>query len=278
MISPGQNTKRLQKSGPSALRTADWTLSGLCLASFGLVLQETVRAGRGPETAGWREATLVLATTASTLVSLSRQLPGQNVLLSAVVVAAIGGLAQAIGALTGIPFGPCVYTHAAGPRLLDVLPWWIPLAWIVMILNSRGVARLVLRPWRKTHTYGLRLIGLTAALSLVFDLGLEPFAGRVKGCWLWSPMRLDVNWYGTPATHFAGWALTALLILAFATPALINKSPAKHPPDYHPLVIWCLLNLLFAAGSITHPFWVAAAFSSGAALTAAFLAVRGARW
>jgi len=69
---------------------------------------------------------------------------------------------------------------------------------VVTILNSRGVARLILRPWRKTRRYGFWLIGLTAALALVFDLGLEPFATRVKSYWLWSPTKLGLSWYGAP--------------------------------------------------------------------------------
>ena len=279
MMQTVENAEHPPRSRPvNPKLTAPWVCSGLSLVFLGLVVAETLGALRVPGPAGWPEAGLVLAVTASTLISLSRRLPGQNVLLAAAIMAVIGGLVQAVGAWTAIPFGPFVYTPTAGSRLLDTLPWWIPFVWVIVILNSRGVARLMLRPWRKTRTYGFWLIGLTTALCVLFDAGLEPFAGRVKGYWLWSPTRLGASWYGAPVSNFAGGALTVLLILAFATPALINKSPVKHPPDYHPLVLWCLLNLLFVTGAIAHQLWPAAAFSLAAVAVTLVFAVRGARW
>jgi len=40
-----------------------------------------------------------------TLISLSGQLPFQNVLLAALVTGALGGFVETLGALTGIPIG-----------------------------------------------------------------------------------------------------------------------------------------------------------------------------
>jgi uncharacterized membrane protein len=271
-------TKQPQPRGSVAwLTAAHWTCLALFLALLGLVAAEAAAAIHLPENSGWPEAALLLAATASILISLCRELPGQNVFWAAVIIALISGFAQAVGARTGIPFGPYFYTRAAGPRVLDTLPWWIPLIWVVTILNSRGVARLILRPWRKTRRYGFWLIGLTAALALVFDLGLEPFATRVKSYWLWSPTKLGLSWYGAPVIDSLGWAVTTVLILAFITPFLINKNPVKHPPDFHPLVLWVLLNLLFVANAAGHRFWPAAVFSSVAVLFAAIFAARGAK-
>ena len=127
-----------------------------------------------------------------------------------------------------------------------------------IILASRGVARLMLRPWRKTQNYGFRVIGLTTALVVLFDVGLEPFATRVKRYWFWNPTKLRLDWYAAPGVNFFGWAVTTLLILAFATPALINKKPGPPPPpDYIPLVVWLLFNLLFATGAAVHHLWPA---------------------
>jgi hypothetical protein len=55
--------------------------------------------------------------------------------------------------------------------------------------------------------------------------------------------------------NFLGWAVTSLLILAFVTPALINKKPVRQPLDYHPLMMWLLLNLLLLTGASTRRFW-----------------------
>jgi putative membrane protein len=253
-------------------------LFALFLISFVLVWLETLLSLAIPSKPGWTETFLVLTVTATTLFALSRQLPGQNVFLAAGIIAAISGTAMAVGALSGIPFGPYIFTDAAGPRIFNVLPWSIPVVWIIIILNARGVARLILRPWRKGRLYGYRLIGVTAALTVAFDFAFEPFATHVKDYWLWEPTKMGLLWQGTPPTNFLGWLVTALLILAFVTPALINKSHQKFPPDYHPLAVWLLLSLLFATGEVKHQLWTAAGFVVVAGIATTFMAIRGARW
>jgi len=229
--------------------------------------------------ARWPDGLLLVLTVATLLASLTRQLPGQNVMLASVVIALIAGGVQSLGALTAIPFGPYVYTTNIGQQLFHPLPWTVPLIWIAVIMASRGVARLMLRPWRKTQNYGFRLMGLTTLLAVLLDVGLEPFASRVQQYWFWNPTKLRFDWYTTPWVNFFGWAVTTLLILAFATPSLINKKPVKPPPpDYTPLVVWLLFNLLFATGAAVHQLWPALGLICAIGLAVAVFAIRGARW
>jgi uncharacterized membrane protein len=229
--------------------------------------------------ARWPDGLLVVLTAATVLASLTRQLPGQNVMLAAFIIAFIAGAVQSIGALTTIPFGPFIYTDQIGQRIFYPLPWAMPLMWITVILASRGVARLILRSWRDTPNYGFRLIGLTTLLVVLLDFGLEPFATRVKHYWIWNSTRLRFDWYTAPWVNFFGWAVTTLLILAFATPSLINKKPGPQPPpDYSPLVVWLLLNFLFATGAARHQLWPAVGLISLISVVVTLLAVRGARW
>ena len=222
--------------------------------------------------ARWPDGLLVVLTTATVLASLSLQLPGQNVMLASIIIAFIAGAVQTLGALTAIPFGPYVYTDHIGQQLFYPLPWAVPMVWIAVLLASRSVARLMLRPWRKTQNYGFRLIGLTTLLVVLLDAGLEPFATHVK-------TKLKFDWYSTPWVNFLGWAVTALLILAFATPALLNKKPVPQPtPEYSPLVVWLLLNLLFATGAVVHHLWPAVGLISLSSVAVAVFALRGARW
>ena len=200
-------------------------LFGLFLLQFALVWARLWLPWPLLGNARWPDGLLVVLTTATVIASLTRQLPGQNVMLASVIIAFIAGAAQTLGALTAIPFGPYVYTDKIGQQLFHPLPWAVPLVWIAVMLASRGVARLMLRPWRKTQTYGFRLIGFTTLLVVLLDVGLEPFATRVKHFWFWNPTKLRFDWYSTPWINFLGWAVTALLILAFATPSLINKQP-----------------------------------------------------
>ncbi len=260
----------------SAFNLAHWICFGLCVFLAGWMVGETIFStvsDRGSRAA----LTLVIAATVSTLVSLSRTLPLQNVLLAGTVIGLIGGFVQTVGTLTGMPSGPFHYATAAGPRCFGILPWWIPLIWIIAVLNSRGAIKLVLRPWRKKQNYGFRLLGLTVALCLVFDLGLELFATAIKGYWVWGPPRLFPVWQAIPLSHFLIQAVSLLAILVVVTPLLINKKPVELPPDYHPLLLWTLLNLVFLAGAITEHLWLAAALVSGATLSTGFFALRGAK-
>jgi uncharacterized membrane protein len=227
----------------------------------------------------WPDGLLVVLTTATVLASLTRQLPGQNVMLASVIIAFIAGAVQTLGALTAIPFGPFTYTEHIGQQLFYPLPWAVPMVWIAVLLASRGVARLILRPWRKTQNYGFTLIGITTLLVVLLDVGLEPFATNVKHYWFWNPTKLKFDWYTTPWVNFFGWAVTALLILAFATPSLINKKPMPQPrPEYSPLVVWLLLSLLFATGAAVHHLWPATGVIALSIVAVAVFAIRGARW
>ena len=257
-----------------------WLASALALASFALVLATLLTPIRLPGKPGWPEAVLVLTTTLATLLSLARQLPGQNVLLAGAIIGGIGGILHGVGAATAIPFGPFTYTESAGPKIFGVLGWPLPALWIIAILNSRGVARLILRPWRKIRTYGFWLVGLTAALTVLFDVGLEPFAARVKHFWIWQPTRFPFTWHSAPLVNFLGWLVTTLLILAFATPALINKQPRqkKSLPDYHPLVLWLSALALFGVGAAAHQLWPAVAFCVLTGIAVTVFAMRGAKW
>ena len=229
--------------------------------------------------ARWPEGFLIVLGTAVTLASITRHLPGQNVILASTIIAVIASGIQTMGALTGIPFGPFVYNYQAiGRELFPPLPWAIPLLWVFVILNARGVARLILRPWRKIRAYGFYVIGLSAVLVVLFDLGLEPFCTRIKGFWFWNPTKLPFTWYGAPVVNFLGWAMTSVLILAFATPSLIDKKKVKHPPDYQPLVIWILFNLLLLTGVSAHQLWPAAAVILAGTILVIIFAIRGANW
>ena len=261
-------------------RFSKWFTSILALASYAFALLALAADLRLPGKPGWPEALLIFTATLTTLVALARQLPAQSVFLGALIAAFIGGVSHSLGATTAMPFGPFTYTTDAGPRLLNILAWPMPFVWVVAVLNSRGVARLILRPWRKLRAYGFWLIGITVALTVLFDAGLEPFAAVVKRYWLWQPTRIPLTWGGAPVTNFLGWGLTALLIMAFATPALIDKRarPGQRPPDYHPLVVWVLAMVLFAVGAGLRQLWLPVGYCAVTSVIVIVFAVRGARW
>jgi uncharacterized membrane protein len=259
-------------------RRIDQSLLVLFLIALSLVLWNTLQPIPAFTGSAWPNGLLLVCAVASVIGSVSRTLPFQNIIWAALVIGGLGGLTHAVGVLTSIPFGPITFTNAAGLRILGVVPVSICLLWILSIYSSRGVARLILKPWRKTRVYGFWLIGITAALSLVLDLALEPFASRLNHHWLWGATRLPWDWYGTPLTNFVGWTVTALMILVFVTPMLINKKPGEMSSEFGSSIVWFGLHGLLIAAAFHNGFWIAGAVCSLTALLAGILAVRGARW
>ena len=261
------NLHQPDKSVAVCARTvAHWIFSGLCVFLAGCVIGQMIRQ-TGPDRSGWPAAMLAIAATISTLISLSRSLPLQNVLLAAALIGLIAALVQTVEVLAGFRFGSDPYS--------GTLPWWVPLIWIIAILNSRGAARLILRPWRTTPNYGFQLFGLTVVMSLLFALGQEIFSNSIISYRAWGSNQLAWTWHDTPLIRLPGWILLVLLILFVVTPLLINKKPIELPPDYHPLFLWMLLNLVFLAGAITEHVWLAAVLHSGAVAVAGVFALRG---
>lgn len=254
-------------------------LTALFLAAYALVLTGLWWPVHLPGKSGWPGAVLLVLAAAGTIAALTRHLPLQNVLYAAFAIAFAAGAVTWLDLKTGIPFGQFTIGYNAGPKIFKAVPWELPLVWIVAILNSRGVARLVLRPWRKTHAYGFWLIGATVVLTVMFDLALDPFASQVKHYWYWEHTKFPLSWQGAPLVNFLGWAVVTLLILAFVTPMLINKNPVhRRPPDFHPLIIWLGGILLFGSGAASQELWLAAAVDGILGVVVAVFAIRGARW
>jgi uncharacterized membrane protein len=266
-------------SSPGLVALFYWGACAIAIAVYFLELFALIAQPRLPGARNWTEAILLLTTTLAVLSSLQRQLPLQNVLLAAGVIASVGAVAHGICTVASIPFGPLTFA-SAGPTIFGELSWSIPFLWVVAVLSSRGTARLILRPWRKLKAYGFWWIGLTAILTALFDFALEPFATEVKHFWVWRETKFPFTWYGMPLTNPIGWVVTTVVILAFVTPALINKQPRSRnsSPDYFPLIVWVLAMLLFGIGSATQNLWSPVVFCAGAAIITGGFAIGGARW
>lgn len=225
------------------------------------------------------DAAFILLAAASTLAAQWRQLPLQNVLLGAAGIAVIGGGLSAVGARTGMPFGPFLFASGIGPLFYKALPWAMPLIWIVIVLNCRGVARLILRPWRKNKSYGYRVIALAAGLVLLFDFVLEPYAVRVKDYWRWLPTKLPLTWESASMISFFAWGLIAALILLFVTPVLIVKKPKpRSGPDFYPFCLWFGAILLCGIGCAVNRIWPPVIADAVIGTITAVFAIRGAMW
>jgi len=273
--------RKQRKSPPTVKITLwlHWLLTILFAAAFALVLVMLFKPLKLPGASGWPEASLLILGVACTVTALTRRLPLQNVLLAVCIIIVIGGAVHTLGALTDIPFGPFRFGPAIGSEIFQTLPWAVPLIWVIAVLNSRGVSRLILRPWRKVSGYGFWLMGLTAALTLLFDFAFDPFASRVRHYWLWTPTKFPVTWEGVPVSNFLGWAAVSVLIALVIAPALINKQPGKrNTPDFHPFAVWLGAILLFGTGCALRGLLDAAVADGVLAAVITVFAIRGGTW
>jgi len=212
-------------------------LFGLFLAQWFLVWMRLWSNQGNLGLTQWLACLLVLITAANTLATFSRELPWQNVLAASALITLVSGASEGFAVLAGPPLTRFV---AAGSN------WALPLIWLVAILNARGVARLILRRWRKSTAYGLWLVGLAALLAAFFGIGLRFFCAA----------NLMLQPKSITYLGLIYWAMAAALALVVATPWLIDKRPAEHLPALQPMITWMLLNFLFASATLLTNSWL----------------------
>src|SRR5258706_14679931 len=98
-------------TGPSRLpQIVHRILFGFFLVQFALVLVRLWMPSFLFGDARWPDAMLVILAGAPLLASLSRQLPSQNVMLAAIIIAVFAGGVETVWGPTALPFGALFYT------------------------------------------------------------------------------------------------------------------------------------------------------------------------
>jgi hypothetical protein len=120
---------------------------------------------------------------------------------------------QYVVTVAGVMYG----VSAAAFWLFEEPHWWLPL----IVLNSRGVSRLIFYKFRERAYYGWWVMGLTCVLSSL----------------------LAFRW-SSP--------VVALLMQIAAVPWLIKRRPGADAPGYFALVNWLLLAIFNFSFSILH--------------------------
>src|SRR5262245_10497990 len=108
---------------------------------FGVAL---VSLGWLPPGAAWVGGALLAAQGLALMAWLGLPVGPQRALLAAGLIAAGSWALEAVGVLTGVPFGPYRYTPTLGAWLGPV-PAVIPLAWIATIGSAYFLARFWVR-------------------------------------------------------------------------------------------------------------------------------------
>lgn len=125
-------------------------------------------------------------------------------------------LSEAVSVLTGLPFGHYIYSGQLGPKAFGLVPFVIPVAWLMVLYPAYETVRFLFRrltpqAWRKSGwRAGLAQCLLAAAAMTAWDLSLDPRMVSA-GYWIW---RDGGPYFGIPLSNFAGWLLTSFVIYA----------------------------------------------------------------
>jgi uncharacterized membrane protein len=140
---------------------------------------------------GWRRTVIFFL--AATLLSLSSEL---------------------IGTGTGWPFGNYEYTTFLGYKILDRVPFSIPLSWFSMGLVSYLLGNLLAAKLGGRQTLWSLAIGvwLLTAWDLVLDPAMADPSLQVQ-FWTWHETG---PYFGMPIQNLVGWSLTGLLYMGLS--------------------------------------------------------------
>lgn len=200
----------------------------VAVAGLGLVNQS---AGIFPAQ-GWLNAAVVIIAFCASVCAMPPTLARTNVLMAGGLAAFIGGFAHAVNAAMGMPFGRGEFTPAAGPSILGLIPWWLPVIWTVITLAARGTARLFLHRSQAHPFHGFRVIALAGGLATLSFVGIQLLEMRA-GLYSGNPTFL--------LSSVSGLVLQVVIQVA-VTPLLLDKFPGKRPTNYRPLLVWCVWN------------------------------------
>ncbi len=114
----------------------------------------------------------------------------------------VAGGADAVGVMTGVPFGRYTYTDQLGPKAAGLVPYVIPLAWFMMAYPALHIAHWLLKR-------ALPQAALAGALLTLWDLALDPAVTARWPAWVWQGAG---GLYGVPLTNFGGWLLVGTAV------------------------------------------------------------------
>jgi putative membrane protein len=181
---------------------------------------------------------------------------------------------ELIGTGTGWPFGNYEYTSFLGYKVLDRVPFSIPLSWfylglVAYLLGSLLAARLGERRTFWSLAFGVWLL---TAWDLVLDPAMAD-PGRSVQFWTWHETG---PYFGMPVQNLVGWSLTGLLYMGLSR--LLWGSDVEIAPvaatAWFPCTVY-LANVIFAmALSASTELWAPVVLAAVAGVVPAILAVR----
>lgn len=209
----------LWSGDPRAVRVFDWSMehAGATHIIFGALAMFAF----GVLTIGWRKTSIFAGV--SYVFSLTSELLGTG---------------------TGWPFGNYAYTDFLGYKVLDHVPYTIPLSWFYMGFASYLLGSLIadqLGVQRRTAW----TLGLGTWFLTVWDLVLDPAMAheslRVQ-FWVWDQTG---PYFGMPIKNFIGWSVTGLIFMLVSRWLWREDISPRSVPMLFPLAVYTA-NVIFA--------------------------------
>jgi putative membrane protein len=240
---------------------------------FGLGL---LSLGWLPPGAGWVGGVLLAAQGFALTAWLALQVGPRRALGVGGGIALAAWALEAVGVVTGVPFGPYRYTPALGAWLGPV-PAAIPLAWVASVGSAYFLCRFWILDfgfWRSHRTFTrwmpqALIIVLSAALTTALDGVLETVATRVQGYWTWltPPGAPGTLVAGVPVANFVTWFVAAAVLGAGILALTEGHFAARRSYPWVPPLIYVMNIIMFGVVNAAHgfsgPAWLAAGLLVG---------------
>jgi putative membrane protein len=208
----------------------------------------------------------IVAIAAPSLIATVKWLEWRRGLALLVTLASLSYVIEAIGLMTGWPYGTFEYGSRMGPKIGSTVPLLLPGGFVPLVLGAIYVACRTRFSDRKRWT----AFGLLALVS--FDMILDPGAVAM-GYWKYLEGGL---YFEVPAVNFFGWLLSGTIALTLSRAWLAQTCAREcNPPDL--LSFSAFMTLAYWAGiSLWLSLWLPALLGA-AVLTMLLLGHKGTR-
>lgn len=235
----------------------------------------------------WAGQATVITGALATVLHLSGRLGAARAWLIFAIGFTIALASELGGTMTGLPFGPYVYTPNLGYRIFGHVPLNLPTSWFYMIYASLAiVGRLLVAKDDGATKWWWAFVA--SFVMTAWDVSMDP-AMVSSSHWIWqlppaetmgTLQRLvgGAAFYTMPLTNWLGWLVVAVIIarviLAFVPPSQWARTLAW---DRFPLVLYAVNGVLPLGICLGRELWAGfwwGAAAMGLPLALALLAKR----
>ncbi len=288
---------------PWARRAAPGFLLAHCgLIAFSTIALTTFLAGPAPVwlaqepnatilRLGWKYSgpTYVVLGAIAAILHLGARIGWRRTIPLFFVSSGVALLSELLGTSTQLPFGEYAYTTILGYRILNLVPFPIPISWFYMIVGSLAITGRLLTA-RDDNATKWKWAFVGGIILVAWDVSMDPAMVKTMH-WIWGDGDLFTQrglpepivafftkdvFYGMPLSNWFGWYLTGILIsrlvLVFAPPTLFATRISN---TALPIVLYAVNGIMPVALCVRDNMMWAAVLGTMAMLVPVALAVRG---